>query len=36
VTESQTGGDVIDVLTSDHRDVTVLIGEIWSLKDPTI
>ncbi|HET6533672.1 MAG TPA: hemerythrin domain-containing protein [Actinoplanes sp.] len=29
-------GDVIDILTSDHRDVTALIGEIWSVKDPMI
>ena len=28
--------DVIDILTSDHRDVTALIGEIWSVKDPMI
>lgn len=33
MTSSQTGGDVIDVLTSDHRDVTALIGEIWSVTD---
>jgi hemerythrin superfamily protein len=31
-----TSGDVIDVLTSDHRDVTALIGEIWSVQDPMI
>jgi hemerythrin superfamily protein len=36
VTNSQTGGDVIDILISDHRDVTALIGEIWSVKDPMI
>ena len=29
-----TSKDVIDVLTSDHRDVTALIGEIWTIKDP--
>ncbi|GIF04959.1 hemerythrin domain-containing protein [Actinoplanes siamensis] len=28
--------DVIDILTSDHRDVTALIGEIWSVTDPMI
>jgi hemerythrin superfamily protein len=26
--------DVVDVLTADHRDVTALIGEIWSVRDP--
>lgn len=31
-----TSKDVIDVLTSDHRDVTALIGEIWTIKDPMI
>jgi hemerythrin superfamily protein len=31
-----TGRDVVDVLISDHRDVTALIGEIWSVKDPMI
>src|SRR3954453_16016003 len=36
MTESQTSGDVIDILTSDHRDVTALIGEIWTIKDPMI
>jgi hemerythrin superfamily protein len=36
VTGSQTGRDVIDVLTSDHRDVTARIGEIWSVTDPLI
>src|SRR3982751_1170986 len=34
MTSSQAGEDVVDVLTSDHRDVTALIGEIWSVKDP--
>ena len=34
--DSQNSGDVIDVLTSDHRDVTALIGEIWSVTDPMI
>src|SRR5919107_1760422 len=36
MTSNQPTGDVIDVLTSDHRDVTALIGEIWSVKDPMI
>jgi hemerythrin-like domain-containing protein len=36
MTSSQTGGDVIDILTSDHQDATALIGEIWSVKDPMI
>jgi hemerythrin superfamily protein len=36
MTSSQTSGDVIDVLVSDHRDVTALIGEIWTIKDPMI
>src|SRR3954467_9170293 len=26
--------DVVDVLTADHRDVTALIGEIWTIRDP--
>ncbi len=29
-------GDVIDILTSDHRDVTALIGEIRTITDPMI
>jgi hemerythrin superfamily protein len=36
MTGSQTSGDVIDVLISDHRDVTALIGEIRSVADPMI
>jgi hemerythrin superfamily protein len=36
MTSSETSRDVVDVLTSDHRDVTALIGEIWSVKDPMI
>jgi hemerythrin superfamily protein len=36
MTSNQPTGDVIDVLTSDHRDVTALIGEIWAVKDPMI
>jgi hemerythrin superfamily protein len=30
------GKDVVDVLTADHRDVTVLIDEIWTITDPMI
>jgi hemerythrin superfamily protein len=30
------GNDVIDVLIADHRDVTALITEIWTVKDPMI
>jgi len=26
--------DVVDVLTADHRDVTALIGEVWTIRDP--
>lgn len=33
---SETHGDVIDVLISDHEDVTALIGNIWSVTDPMI
>jgi hemerythrin superfamily protein len=36
MTSSPTSGDVTDILISDHRDVTALIGEIWSVKDPMI
>ncbi len=36
MTSSDTSGDVIDILISDHRDVTALIGEIWTIKDPMI
>lgn len=36
MTSSQSSDDVIDILTSDHRDVTALIGEIWSVADPMI
>src|SRR3954471_9684090 len=36
MTSSQTSGDVIDVLIADHRDVTALIGNIWSVTDPMI
>ena len=34
MTSSRTDRDVIDVLIDDHRDVTALIGEIWTIKDP--
>jgi hemerythrin superfamily protein len=34
MTSSETGGDVIDILTSDHRDVTALLGEVRIIKDP--
>ena len=27
-------GDVIDILSSDHRDFTALISEIWTIRDP--
>jgi hemerythrin superfamily protein len=36
MTSSQTSGDVIDILISDHRDVTALIGEIKTVTDPMI
>jgi hemerythrin superfamily protein len=36
VTSSQSERDVTDILISDHRDVTALIGEIWSVADPMI
>jgi len=36
MTSSVTGKDVVDVLTSDHRDVTALIGEVRSVQDPMI
>ena len=36
MTSSNTSGDVIDILISDHRDVTALIGEIWTVRDPMI
>ena len=29
-----TDRDVVDVLTADHRGVTALIGEIWTIRDP--
>jgi hemerythrin superfamily protein len=36
MTSSESGVDVVDVLISDHRDVTALIGNIWSVADPMI
>jgi len=36
MTTNQNTGDVIDVLIGDHRDVTALIGNIWSVADPMI
>src|SRR5215212_9477508 len=36
MTTGRTDADVIDVLISDHRDVTALIGEIWSVADPMV
>jgi hemerythrin superfamily protein len=36
MTSSQASGDVIDVLISDHRDVTALIGEIRTVTDQMI
>ncbi|GAB2621703.1 hemerythrin [Paractinoplanes abujensis] len=33
---SATEPDVVDILTADHRDVTALIGEIWTITDPMI
>jgi hemerythrin superfamily protein len=36
MTDSRTNGDVIDILTNDHRDVTALIQEIWTVRDPMI
>jgi hemerythrin superfamily protein len=36
VTHSESKPDVVDILTADHRDVTALIGEIWSVRDPMV
>src|SRR3982751_185607 len=36
MTSSQAGEDVVDVLTSDHREVTALIQNIWSVTDPMV
>src|SRR5215207_11110371 len=34
MTNKPTGGDVIDILTTDHREVTALLTEIQSTTDP--
>jgi hemerythrin superfamily protein len=34
MTSTENARDVVDVLTADHRDVTALIGEIWTVRDP--
>jgi hemerythrin superfamily protein len=34
MTSSPTAGDVVDILTSDHREVTALLAEIRSTTDP--
>ena len=36
MTEPDLNTDVVDVLISDHRDVTALIGEIERITDPMI
>ena len=36
MTSNVTGRDVVDVLTSDHRDVTALLGEVRTVTDPMI
>jgi hemerythrin superfamily protein len=36
MTSNANAEDVVDILTADHRDVTALIGEIWSVRDPMI
>jgi hemerythrin superfamily protein len=36
MTSSQPGGDVIDVLTSDHREVTALLSQVRSTTDPEL
>jgi hemerythrin superfamily protein len=36
MTSSPIGGDVIDVLTNDHREVTALLSEIRSATDPEV
>ena len=36
MTSSQTGGDVVDILTSDHREVTALLSEIRSTTEPQV
>lgn len=32
----ETPGDVIDAMVSDRREMTALIGNVWSVKDPMI
>jgi len=34
VADSSNAPDVVDVLIADHRDITALIGEIWTIRDP--
>src|SRR3954464_10343015 len=36
MTDTPTTGDVVDILTSDHRDVPARIAEIWTIRDPMI
>ena len=36
MTISQTGEDVVDILTTDHREVTALLSEIRSSTDPDV
>jgi hemerythrin superfamily protein len=36
MTSSPAGGDVIDILTDDHREVTTLLAEIRSATDPEV
>ena len=36
MSDTHTGQDVVDVLSSDHRDMTALIAEIWTVRDPMI
>jgi hemerythrin superfamily protein len=36
MTNSQPGGDVVDVLTSDHREVTALLTQVRSTTDPEV
>jgi hemerythrin superfamily protein len=36
MTSSSANADVVDILISDHRDVTALIENIWSVRDPMI
>ena len=36
MTDTESTRDVVDILSSDHRDMTALIGEIWTVRDPMI